>query len=68
MSDHFKARYNKERISNQRYITAPSKSIKEYALNHQETIYKMEVMDDAIVNFLLLKHKEETIAEVCFQI
>ena len=37
------------------------KATKEHALNLQETTYSMEIIDDTIVHFLLMKQKEESL-------
>ena len=32
-------------------------AIKQHALNYQESLYVMEIIDNALVNFLLIKQK-----------
>ena len=39
------------------------KAIKEHALNYQETKYSMEIIDDALIHFLLLKQKDDPLHE-----
>ena len=39
------------------------KAIKEHTLNYQETKYSMEIIDDALIHFLLLKKKEDPLHE-----
>ena len=39
------------------------KAIKQHALNYQESLYVMEIIDDALINFLLTKQKDEPLYE-----
>ena len=39
------------------------KAIKQHALNYQESLYVMEIIDDALINFLLIKQKDEPLYE-----
>ena len=39
------------------------KGVKELALDYQDTKYSMEVIDDALVHFLLLKQRQEPLYE-----
>ena len=39
------------------------KTIKEHVLNYQETKYSMEIIDNALIHFLLLKQKDDPLHE-----
>ena len=39
------------------------KTVKEHALNYQESLYKMEVIDDALIIVLLIKQRNEPLYE-----